>query len=130
VLERLYEAQAWESLVAATFEHAKRFSLEGCESLIPLLNALVDVSARLGVRRAFMAMPHRGRLNVLVNVMGVAASAVLARLDPSTDAARELRDLPYHLGGRVVRDTPYTHRCGPDFRADASTGGGPVARPR
>lgn len=107
VLERLYEAQAWENLVAARFEHRKRFSLEGCESLIPLLDALIEGGARYGVTQVFMAMPHRGRLNVLVNVMEVAASVMLARMDAGSDAARVMRDLAYHLGGRVSRKTPH-----------------------
>ncbi|WP_025596572.1 2-oxoglutarate dehydrogenase E1 component [Burkholderia sp. WSM2230] len=106
LLRRLVAAEMWERHVAATFEHAKRFSLEGCESLVPLVEAIVDQAAAHGVQRVFAGMPHRGRLNVLVNVMGLDPAKLVACLDPDSDAAAAQRDLPYHLGGDTVRKTP------------------------
>jgi len=106
LLRRLVAAEMWERHVAATFEHAKRFSLEGCESLVPLVEAIVDQAAAHGVRQVFAGMPHRGRLNVLVNVMGLDPATLVACLDPQSDAAAAQRDLPYHLGGNTVRKTP------------------------
>ncbi|WKZ87813.1 2-oxoglutarate dehydrogenase E1 component [Ralstonia pickettii] len=103
LLRRLVAAEMWERLVGSTFEHAKRFSLEGCESLVPLLDTLVEEGAGHGVRQVFLGMPHRGRLNTLVNVMGVDARGMLDRLDPDSDIAFTQRDLPYHLGGRAHR---------------------------
>jgi len=106
LLRRLVAAEMWERHVAATFEHAKRFSLEGCEALVPLVEAIVDQAAAHGVRQVFAGMPHRGRLNVLVNVMGLDPATLVACLDPQSDAAAAQRDLPYHLGGNTVRKTP------------------------
>jgi 2-oxoglutarate dehydrogenase E1 component len=98
LLRRLVDAQAWEHRVAQSLPHAKRFSLEGCESLVPLLDALIEDSAAQGVDRIFLGMPHRGRLNVLVNVMGVDPKIMLAHLDEHSHVAAVQRDLAYHLG--------------------------------
>ncbi|CAJ0702116.1 2-oxoglutarate dehydrogenase E1 component [Ralstonia edaphis] len=103
LLRRLVAAEMWERLVGGTFAHAKRFSLEGCESLVPLLDTLVEEGAGHGVRQVFLGMPHRGRLNTLVNVMGFDAQGMLDRLDPDSDIAFTQRDLPYHLGGVARR---------------------------
>ncbi|WP_037057184.1 2-oxoglutarate dehydrogenase E1 component [Ralstonia pickettii] len=103
LLRRLVVAEMWERLAGGTFAHAKRFSLEGCESLVPLLDTLVEEGAGHGVRQVFLGMPHRGRLNTLVNVMGVDARGMLDRLNPDSDIAFTQRDLPYHLGGRAHR---------------------------
>ncbi|WP_027802075.1 2-oxoglutarate dehydrogenase E1 component [Paraburkholderia dilworthii] len=106
LLRRLIAAEMWERHVAGVFEHAKRFSLEGCESLVPLLEALVDNAAAQGVQQVFAGMPHRGRLNILVNVMGFDPAKLVDCLDPDSDVAAVQRDLPYHLGGSTVRRTP------------------------
>ncbi|MFP3740315.1 2-oxoglutarate dehydrogenase E1 component, partial [Burkholderia sp. SIMBA_019] len=90
-----------ERHVAARFEHAKRFSLEGCESLVPLIEAIVDQAAAHGVRQVFAGMPHRGRLNVLVNVMDFDPAKLIDCLDPDSEAAAVQRDLPYHLGANT-----------------------------
>ncbi len=103
LLNRLVAAEMWERLVGGTFAHAKRFSLEGCESLVPLLDTLVDEAGGCGVRQVFLGLPHRGRLNALVNVMGFGAQGMLDRLDPDSDVAIAQRDLPYHLGGLARR---------------------------
>ncbi|WP_428984146.1 2-oxoglutarate dehydrogenase E1 component [Ralstonia psammae] len=103
LLRRLVAAEMWERLAAGTFAHAKRFSLEGCESLVPLLDTLVEEGAGHGVRQVFLGLPHRGRLNTLVNVMGFDARGMLDRLDPDSDVAFAQRDLPYHLGGLAGR---------------------------
>ena len=105
LLGRLVAAEMWERLAAGTFGHAKRFSLEGCESLVPLLDTLVDAASGCGVRQVFLGLPHRGRLNALVNVMGFDAQGMLDRLDPDSEAAIAQRDLPYHLGGLARRTT-------------------------
>lgn len=105
LLGRLLAAEMWERLAADTFAHAKRFSLEGCESLVPLLDTLVEEASGCGVRHVFLGLPHRGRLNTLVNVMGFEAQGMLDRLDPDSDVAIAQRDLPYHLGGFAQRAT-------------------------
>ncbi|PXW23905.1 2-oxoglutarate dehydrogenase E1 component [Paraburkholderia caballeronis] len=107
LLRRLAAAEMWEEHVADRFPHAKRFSLEGCESLIPLLDAAIHEAARRGLHRVFLGMPHRGRLNALVNVMDFPAAKMLACLDPESDEAAALTDLPYHLGGTARTHTPH-----------------------
>ncbi|QSN64274.1 2-oxoglutarate dehydrogenase E1 component [Caballeronia sp. M1242] len=105
LLARLLDAEAWERLVAARHGDAKRFSLEGCESFVPLLDALIASAASDGTQQLFLGMPHRGRLNALVNVMGFSAKGMLDRLDPESDIAAAETDLPYHLGGEVTKRT-------------------------
>ncbi|MDH0864480.1 2-oxoglutarate dehydrogenase E1 component [Mitsuaria sp. GD03876] len=106
LLERLIRAQGWEEHVAQAFPHAKRFSLEGNETLIPLLDALCAAAADQGVRRIFLGMPHRGRVNVLVNLMGVAPARVLDYFDPKSPHPELHTDLVYHLGAERELDTP------------------------
>lgn len=107
VLSRLLSAEMWERNVAEAFGDAKRFSLEGCESLIPLLDALIDSAGRHAVSQMFLGMPHRGRLNALVNVMDVPPGKILGYFDPDSELALRQTDLPYHLGGIVLKKTPY-----------------------
>ncbi|WP_416758855.1 2-oxoglutarate dehydrogenase E1 component [Roseateles sp. So40a] len=106
LLERLIRAEGWEQHVAQAFPHAKRFSLEGNETLIPLLDALCEHAAGLGVRRVFLGMPHRGRVNVLVNLMGLPPARVLDYFDPKSPHPELHTDLVYHLGGERELDTP------------------------
>src|SRR5580658_7842963 len=69
LLYQLVAAQGFEDFLAKRFPSAKRFGLEGGESLIPLLNALVDDGAELGIQELVFGMSHRGRLNVLAHVL-------------------------------------------------------------
>jgi 2-oxoglutarate dehydrogenase E1 component len=103
LLRRLVATEMWERHVRDCLPSAKRFSLEGCESLIPLIEALIERCSHHGVQQVFMGMPHRGRLNMLVNVMGFDARHMLARLDKASDLAASQRDLPYHLGAMAVK---------------------------
>ncbi len=105
ILRRLLAAEMWERHVAERCEHAKRFSLEGCESLILVLDALIGHAGKHGLSRMFLGMPHRGRLNMLINVMEVSVESILAHLDGDSDLAASQRDLPYHLGGIARKRT-------------------------
>ncbi|TKC86034.1 2-oxoglutarate dehydrogenase E1 component [Trinickia terrae] len=107
LLQQLLAAEMWERHVARSQAHAKRFSLEGCESLVPLLEALVTKAVQGGVRQVFLGMPHRGRLNVLVNLMGFDVESMLQCLNPDSDLAALQRDLPYHLGGAARMPTAH-----------------------
>ncbi len=100
LLDRLIQAEAWEHHVMRRFPHGKRFSLEGCEALLPLLDALMERAAAQGVEEVFLGMPHRGRVNVLVNVLGMPPADVLDHFDPQSRQPELHRDLVYHLGGR------------------------------
>jgi len=106
LLDRLIRAQGWEAHVAQAFPHAKRFSLEGNETLIPLLDAICAEAAGHGVRRVFLGMPHRGRVNVLVNLMGFPPARVLDFFDPKSPTPELHTDLIYHLGGERELETP------------------------
>src|SRR5438094_9039870 len=69
VLENLLQAEAFEQFLQVRYPTAKRFSLEGGDSLIPMLDTLIEEAGTLGVGEIVFRMPHRGRLNVLANVI-------------------------------------------------------------
>ncbi|MCA8920897.1 MAG: 2-oxoglutarate dehydrogenase E1 component [Planctomycetes bacterium] len=99
ILEKLTAAEQFEQFIHTNFLGAKRFSLEGGESLIPLLDLAIERAARHGVQEVVIGMAHRGRLNVLVNVMGKAPADVFREFqdtDPENYWGRG--DVKYHLG--------------------------------
>lgn len=100
LLARLVHVQSWEYHVARRFPNAKRFSLEGCETLLPLLDVLVEQAGAYGVREVQLGMPHRGRINVLVNLLGRPAQELLSYFDTKNPHPERHTDLPYHLGAR------------------------------
>lgn len=77
ILDRLMWSELFEKFVASKYPNEKRFGLEGCESLIPGMKALIDRSVEHGVKSIVMGMPHRGRLNVLANVVRKPIEAIL-----------------------------------------------------
>ena len=106
LLEHLFRAQTWEEHVGLHFPHGKRFSLEGNETLIPLLHALCQDAAAHGVERVLMGMPHRGRVNVMINLLGLPPAQVLDYFDSRSPHPERHTDLVYHLGGERVLETP------------------------
>ncbi|MCY0385909.1 2-oxoglutarate dehydrogenase E1 component [Robbsia sp. Bb-Pol-6] len=107
LLRRLLAAEEWERVVQRTFPQAKRFSLEGCESMLPLMDTLIEMAALHGIGKAFVGMPHRGRLNTLVNLMGYPPERMMAYLDTTSASAVAQQDLPYHFGGLSAKETSY-----------------------
>ncbi|MEE8617253.1 MAG: 2-oxoglutarate dehydrogenase E1 component, partial [Roseateles sp.] len=107
LLDRLIQAEVWERHVARRFPLAKRFSLEGCEALLPLMDALAAQAALHAVAEVFIGMPHRGRVNLLVNLFGMPPAQVLDHIDPATTTPLASDDLIYHLGAR--RDVHTEH---------------------
>ena len=99
ILTKLSDAEIFENFLHTNFVGAKRFSLEGGESVIPLIDLLIDYSARDGVEEIVMGMAHRGRLNVLSNILGKNPKELFAAFD---DRHPELHmgrgDVKYHLG--------------------------------
>ncbi len=94
------QGEGFEQFLQARYPTAKRFSLEGGESLIAILHELVEKGAATGVEEIVLGMPHRGRLNVLVNVLRKPYEMVLAEFEGSL-LAREATgdgDVKYHLG--------------------------------
>ena len=98
-LERLTDAVLFEEFVQKKFLGAKSFSLQGSESLIPLLDCVVERASEHGVRDVVFGMAHRGRLNVLANVMGKGARQIFREF-ADVDGALHLGggDVKYHLG--------------------------------
>src|SRR6185436_13822375 len=81
LLERLLAAEVLEQFLQAKYPGQKRFSLEGGEALIPLLDALVDGAAEGEVAELVMGMPHRGRLNVLAHILRKPYEMILAEFE-------------------------------------------------
>ncbi|KAJ3297238.1 2-oxoglutarate dehydrogenase E1 component [Rhizoclosmatium sp. JEL0117] len=107
ILDRLIWSDSFERFVATKYPSEKRFGLEGCESLIPGMKALVDRSVELGVNSVVMGMPHRGRLNVLSNVVRKPNESIFAEFAGSRDDSVEgSGDVKYHLGMNYARPTP------------------------
>jgi 2-oxoglutarate dehydrogenase E1 component len=98
VLERLTWSDNFERFLEVKFSGAKRFGLEGCEATIPALQSLVDRAAELGVENVCLGMPHRGRLNVLANVMQKPLKQIFAEFSGSARASVGSGDVKYHLG--------------------------------
>ena len=99
ILKKLNQAVSFETFLHTKYVGQKRFSLEGNESLIPALDAIVERAAEMGVEQFVMGMAHRGRLNVLTNIFGKAAKDIFSEFD-GKDYEQEIfdGDVKYHLG--------------------------------
>jgi 2-oxoglutarate dehydrogenase E1 component len=107
VLEHLTDAQELERFLHTQYVGAKRFSLEGLETLIPMLHLIVDASAQHGVTDVVLGMAHRGRLNVLVNLLRKRLRDLFTAFDDADSAALVGRgDVKYHLGYTTPHRTP------------------------
>src|SRR5687767_15607580 len=99
ILTRLTDAVTFEEFIRKKFIGAKSFSLEGSESLIPLLDLAIEKAGEQGVQEIVLGMAHRGRLNVLANIMRKSARQIFrefADKDPKVSTAGG--DVKYHLG--------------------------------
>ncbi len=100
ILTRLNAAEALERFLDTKYIGQKRFGLEGAESAIPLLDAVVDQAAEAGMHSAVLGMAHRGRLNVLINIVGKSYRELFqefeGNLDP--DTTQGSGDVKYHKG--------------------------------
>jgi len=106
LLEKIVEAEALEQFLATKFLGAKRFSLEGAEGLVPLFELLVDRAIGHGVRNVAIGMAHRGRLNVLANVLHKPLSRIFAEFRDNAIVNAPGGDVKYHLGYSSDRETP------------------------
>ncbi|MFK7844297.1 MAG: 2-oxoglutarate dehydrogenase E1 component [Rhodothermales bacterium] len=106
ILRKLTDAEAFESFLQGTFKRAKRFSLEGAETLIPLLDQAIIKAGTDGVRDIVIGMSHRGRLNVICNVLGVPAAEIFRRFErfDSGDDEDSDGDVRFHLGVEGYRE--------------------------
>ncbi len=100
LLQELSTAAMFEQFLHTKFVGQKRFSLEGGEALVPLLNTLIERAGELGVQEIVMGMPHRGRLNVLANVLHKPYGFIFAEFEGSflPNNVQGDGDVKYHLG--------------------------------
>ncbi|MGH9230992.1 MAG: multifunctional oxoglutarate decarboxylase/oxoglutarate dehydrogenase thiamine pyrophosphate-binding subunit/dihydrolipoyllysine-residue succinyltransferase subunit, partial [Acidimicrobiales bacterium] len=100
ILGRLNAAEAFEKFLGTKWVGQKRFSLEGGESLIPVLDAILEQAADDGLAGAVMGMSHRGRLNVLANIVGKSYEQIFKDFEgiPDPTAVQGSGDVKYHLG--------------------------------
>ncbi|KAM3924154.1 2-oxoglutarate dehydrogenase complex component E1 isoform 3-T3 [Leptodactylus fuscus] len=99
LLARLVRSTRFEEFLHRKWSSEKRFGLEGCEVLIPALKTIIDKSSENGVDYVIMGMPHRGRLNVLANVIRKELEQIFCQFDSKLEAADEgSGDVKYHLG--------------------------------
>lgn len=100
ILSKLNAAEAFETFLQTKYVGQKRFSLEGAETVIPMMDAAIDQAAEHGLDEVVIGMPHRGRLNVLANIVGKPYSQIFGEfegnLNPSQ--AHGSGDVKYHLG--------------------------------
>ncbi|MEE1927616.1 multifunctional oxoglutarate decarboxylase/oxoglutarate dehydrogenase thiamine pyrophosphate-binding subunit/dihydrolipoyllysine-residue succinyltransferase subunit [Streptomyces sp. TRM 70351] len=104
ILRRLNAAEAFETFLQTKYVGQKRFSLEGGESVIPLLDAVIDSAAESRLDEVVMGMPHRGRLNVLANIVGKSYAQIFREFEGNLDpkSMHGSGDVKYHLGAEGI----------------------------
>jgi 2-oxoglutarate dehydrogenase E1 component len=107
LLKRLSEVEGLERFLHRTYLGQKRFSIEGTDMMVPMLDLALEHGARAGARRAVLGMAHRGRLNVLTHIVGIEYGALLREFEgaPQADGALSVAqagtgDVKYHHGAR------------------------------
>lgn len=107
ILERLTAAEGIEKYLHSKYVGQKRFSLEGGESLIPMLDDLIQDAGRQGIREVVLGMAHRGRLNVLINIMGKSPKDLFAEFEGKKPSEiNGSGDVKYHMGFSSDIQTP------------------------
>ncbi|MGE4616908.1 MAG: 2-oxoglutarate dehydrogenase E1 component [Gammaproteobacteria bacterium] len=106
LLSRVIAAAALEEFLHTKYVGQKRFSLEGGESAIALLDEIVDDAARHGVKELVLGMAHRGRLNVLVNIVGKHPSLLFDEFEGKGPTEHRAGDVKYHMGFSSDIETP------------------------
>lgn len=102
ILRRLNAAEAFETFLQTKYVGQKRFSLEGGESVIPLLDAVIDAAAESRLDEVVIGMAHRGRLNVLANIVGKSYAQIFREFEGNLDpkSMHGSGDVKYHLGAQ------------------------------
>ena len=108
ILSKLNEAVVFENFLHTKFLGQKRFSLEGGENTIPALQTIIDSAAAFGVKEVVIGMAHRGRLNVLTNILGKTYEQIFTEFEGimNPDATMGDGDVKYHLGFASHIKTP------------------------
>ncbi|XP_034048308.1 2-oxoglutarate dehydrogenase, mitochondrial isoform X2 [Thalassophryne amazonica] len=104
LLGRMIRSTRFEEFLQRKCPSEKRFGLEGCESLIPALKTIIDKSSQSGVDSVIIGMPHRGRLNVLANVIRKDLEQIFCQFDSKLEAADEIG---FTTDPRMARSSPY-----------------------
>ncbi|MGE3624221.1 MAG: 2-oxoglutarate dehydrogenase E1 component [Bdellovibrionales bacterium] len=107
ILQRLTAGEAFEKFLATKFVGVKRFGLEGGEAMIPALDAMIAKGASLGLKEVVIGMAHRGRLNMLTNILNKPFTAMFAEFQGTAaypDSVQGSGDVKYHLGTSTDRD--------------------------
>ncbi len=113
LLERLTQVEVFERFLHQTYLGQKRFSIEGNDIVVPMLDQITDDAAMVGTRAVFLGMAHRGRLNVMTHILSKPYGAIIAafeggqrRTASGSEAAEDIRtgDVKYHLGARMTRN--------------------------
>ncbi len=123
ILRDLYASEGFERFLHIKYTGTKRFSLEGAESTIPMIDAIVAHSAGLGIEEIVMGMPHRGRLNVLTTILNKSYAAVFAEFQGEPAHPLDVQgsgDVKYHLGTSTDRELPDGRRIHLSLTANPS----------
>ena len=107
ILYKLVEAEGLEKFFHVKYTGTKRFGLDGAEALIPAMEQIIKRGGALGIRQIVIGMPHRGRLNVLANVMGKPYRAILNEFQGGSSLPEDVSgsgDVKYHLGASSDRE--------------------------
>ncbi len=107
IYERLTEAESFERFLHLKYVGTKRFGLDGAEVLVPALEQILKRGGQLGVKEIVIGMPHRGRLNVLANVLGKPFAAIFSEFQGTPAHPEDVQgsgDVKYHLGTSADRD--------------------------
>ncbi len=108
ILMKLNDAEAFEKFLHTKYVGHKRFSLEGAETVIPMLDYVFNEATQDGVTEAVIGMAHRGRLNVLANILGKSYEKIFHEFEGDVDpnTTQGSGDVKYHLGADGVHQTP------------------------
>ncbi len=107
ILERMTEAEGFEKFLGTKYTGTKRFGLDGGEAAVPAIEQILKVGGKLGVEQVVLGMAHRGRLNILVNVMHKPFTAIFSEFQgnsPNPDDVEGSGDVKYHLGTSADRE--------------------------
>ena len=110
ILDKIQQATLFEQFLGNRYVGQKRFSLEGGENTIPAVDAIISEAAERGVSDVIIGMAHRGRLNILSNVMGKTYDYILSEFEGMEEARKVTShgdgDVKYHLGFKTLAETP------------------------
>jgi len=122
ILAKLIAAEDFERFLGTKFLGQRRYSVEGCETAIPLLDRLVEGAGERGIDEIAIGMSHRGRLNILANVVGNAAERIFSGFEGVVhpDFPADEGDVKYHQGAKTVRRTESGRDVGVQVEANPS----------